>query len=72
VPPHARENECMELLHNLCQRRAASLHGIAARVRTLLRYAPDRFEMNETEGYGELMIAALLRDLASVLKAHDS
>lgn len=70
APPHEREDEGMALLHDLCQRRAASLHGIAARVRTLLCYAPDRFRLNETDGYDELMIAALLRDLASVLKAH--
>lgn len=72
VPPHEREDECMELLRDLCQRRAASLQGIAARVRTLMRYAPDRFELSDTDGYDELMIAALLRDLASVLKTHDS
>jgi len=71
APPHEREDECLELLRELCQRQATSLSGIVARVRTLLRFAPARFELSEADGYEELMIAALLRDLASVLKAPD-
>lgn len=70
--PHERQDECDKLLVQLCQHRADTLAGIAARVRTLLRYAPERFAPDGADGYDELMIAALLRDLAAVLKVHDS
>lgn len=72
VPPQNRQAEYEALLIQLCRRRATSLRGIAARVRTLLRYAPECFELQEADGYDELLIAALLRDLALVLRIHET
>ena len=72
APPHEREAEYDALLIQLCQRRATSLRGIAARVRTLLRYAPECFELHEADGYDEMLIAALLRDLVLVLRVHET
>ena len=69
--PHERQGEYDGLLIQLCQRRAHTLAGIAARTRTLLRYAPERFALQQADGYDELMISALLRDLASVLGGRD-
>ena len=72
APPHKRHAEYEPLLIQLCQRRATSLRGIAARVRTLLRYAPECFELHEADGYDQLLIAALLRDLVLVLRVRET
>ena len=48
--------------------------AIAARVRTLLCVVPDCCELPEAGGYDKWMIAALLRDLRTVLdvRVHDA
>lgn len=70
VPLHDRQDECEQLLMTVVRHRASTLAGIAARVRSLLRIAPGCFELPEpaSSGYDELLTAALLRDLAHLLR----
>ena len=74
APLHERQEECEQLLMMVCSHRARTLAGVAARVRTLLRIAPACFELPEvaSSGYEELLTAALLRDLASILRLDEA
>jgi len=69
---HERQDEYEALLIGLCRHRARTLAGIAARARTLLRCAPERFELHQADADDELLTAALLRDLASVLQVDNA
>ena len=72
IQPHGREDEYEALLSGLCRHRAQTLAGLAARTRTLLRCAPERFELHQALADDELLTAALLRDLASVLQVDNA
>jgi len=60
-------DQCDELVVMLCQYRARTLAGIAARVRTLLHLSPDLFEVSDADCWDARMVGALLRDLRKVL-----
>ena len=68
APPHPRVGEIEGLLDRLCNTRATTLEGIAARLQWLLRWEPKLIE-NWQDGYHDVrMVAALLRDLQNVLR----
>ncbi|MBO0710893.1 MAG: hypothetical protein J2P47_06390 [Acetobacteraceae bacterium] len=73
TPLHERQDECERLLVRVCNERASTLAGIAARLRILLRIAPACFVLPEaaSSGCDELLTAALLRDLASILRVDE-
>lgn len=67
----ARRVELDQLADRVCRSRARSLTGIRARLRTLRHLAPDWFEAGEADCTSTRLLAALLRDLRTVLKVDD-
>jgi hypothetical protein len=55
-----------------CQSRARTMAGIRARVWTLLHFTPELFEQSDASCYDMRLLAALLRDLRTVLKLDDT
>jgi len=65
-------SECEKVVDTLCQYRARTLVGIAARVRTLQHFSPEVFKPSDIDCWDVRMVGALLRDLRTVLKVDDA